>query len=259
MEILERVSGARMHTALHRTSTFDWSALSLGGLSGIVASVGRGCRAISSAVLGLISSRVLKTRLCSVGALSPSRIANYGVTGVLARSAGVGCDLRLLPAYGAYFGVALRSFTAKRGDNFDRFVLRIKEAFESLGLIAQIASPLIEFLFMGGAGLGALTQMTRPRALSLFSSMEGLIEHFQEASGLDRLASAITYSRVESPKGEMGVFLAADGSESPNRAKVRTPVSHNMHLLLSISAGLVFGDFVATFCSLDIVLGEIDR
>ena len=67
------------------------------------------------------------------------------------------------------------------------------------------------------------------------------------------------YRGVESPKGEVGVTLVADGSARPHRTKVRTPVAHNMHLIPVVSRGLLFADFVATFCSLDIVLGEIDR
>jgi NADH-quinone oxidoreductase subunit C/D len=67
------------------------------------------------------------------------------------------------------------------------------------------------------------------------------------------------YKSVESPKGEVGVTLVSSGTSKPVRLKLRTPVSHNMHLIPSISIGSIFADFVATFCSLDIVLGEIDR
>ena len=92
-----------------------------------------------------------------------------------------------------------------------------------------------------------------------FSSMEETIEHFKYYSEGFIVPSGISYQNVESPKGYMGVTLISDGSVYPYRCKVRTPVSHNMHLIPTISTGLMFADFVSTFCSLDIVLGEIDR
>lgn len=73
------------------------------------------------------------------------------------------------------------------------------------------------------------------------------------------MVPGFTYQSVESPKGEVGVTLISNGSSRPTRCKLRTPVSHNMHTIPTISIGTVFADFVATFCSLDIVLGEIDR
>ena len=73
------------------------------------------------------------------------------------------------------------------------------------------------------------------------------------------MAPGFAYGSVESPKGEVGVTLVGVGGGKPFRTKVRTPVSHNMHLIPLLSVGATFADFVATFCSLDIVMGEIDR
>lgn len=92
-----------------------------------------------------------------------------------------------------------------------------------------------------------------------FVSMEALISHFRQASEGWPLTSGFTYQAVESPKGEVGVTLISSGSSRPVRVKLRTPVSHNMNLIPSIAVGVTFADFVATFCSLDIVMGEIDR
>jgi NADH-quinone oxidoreductase subunit D len=89
--------------------------------------------------------------------------------------------------------------------------------------------------------------------------MEETIEHFKYYSEGFIVPSGISYQNVESPKGYIGVLLISDGSSIPYRCKIRTPVSHNMNLMPSICQGLMFADFVATFCSLDIVLGEIDR
>jgi len=89
--------------------------------------------------------------------------------------------------------------------------------------------------------------------------MEALISHFRTASEGCSLAAGLAYASVESPKGEVGVTLVSAGQIRPYRIKLRTPVSHNMHLIPVVSVGATFADFVATFCSLDIVMGEIDR
>jgi len=89
--------------------------------------------------------------------------------------------------------------------------------------------------------------------------MEGLISHFKEMSTGLVSTPGIVFQLVESPKGHLGLFLQSSQAPQPNRIKLRTPVSHNMHLLTSMSIDSLFGDFITTFCSFDIVLGEIDR
>jgi NADH-quinone oxidoreductase subunit D len=89
--------------------------------------------------------------------------------------------------------------------------------------------------------------------------MESLIEHFKMFSEGVSVPAGIAYQNVESPKGELGIFIVSNGSCKPYRVKLRTPVSHNMNIIPAACVGVTIADFVATFCSLDIVLGEIDR
>jgi len=89
--------------------------------------------------------------------------------------------------------------------------------------------------------------------------MEALISHFREASEGYTSVPGFTYSAVESPKGEVGVFLVSSGGSKPLRMRLRSPVAHNMNMLPSVAVDSLLGDFVMTFCSFDIVLGEIDR
>jgi NADH-quinone oxidoreductase subunit D len=158
----------------------------------------------------------------------------------------------------------------KRGDNLDRFLLRIKETFECFRVVSQVTAALHHYCagtdvsLAGGAGQQLSTSLNVQffnmlNIRSKFTGMEEVIQHFRYFSeGLVTNAKSF-YSSVEAPKGELGVMLFSGNSTKPYRLKVRTPVSHNMHLIPSVCAGLVFGDFVMTFCSLDIVLGEIDR
>lgn len=106
---------------------------------------------------------------------------------------------------------------------------------------------------------GALFSTEAAVGRGRFSGMEELISHFRESSEGLPTAPGLCFKEVESPKGVVGVFLVTDGSSKPVRVKLRSPVAHNLHLIPTFSVGTVFADFVATFCSLDVVLGEIDR
>ena len=89
--------------------------------------------------------------------------------------------------------------------------------------------------------------------------MEELISHFRISSEGFPAKAGLSYGEVESPKGVVGVLLVTNGSSRPVRMKLRSPVAHNLNLIPAISTGTLFADFVASFCSLDVVLGEIDR
>jgi NADH:ubiquinone oxidoreductase subunit D len=261
-ELFEGLSGARMHTGLHRPFDFDFTVLSRRFLLELSRLLGRCGRALAGAFLGLLNNRAFKTRLALVGQLSSSRLREYGITGVIARSAGLGVDLRRqgVGAYGAYSGLAVRTFLGRRGDNLDRFLGRVKEVAESFRLIAQLLQGLLGPVAGSSLppALASLTLRLDPRRGKL-ASMEALISHFKQASAGIDMAPGLAYRGVESPKGEVALFLVSTGAARPSRAKLRTPVSHNMHLIPSTSAGTMLADFVATFCAYDIVLGEIDR
>jgi NADH-quinone oxidoreductase subunit D len=315
MELFERVSGARMHTALYSPFYFDFSVLTPRFWLDCVSFLNRASRALAGAFLGLLHNRALKTRLGGVGQLSSSKLRAYGITGVIARSSGLAVDLRLHPLrpYSSYRALTFRTFVGRRGDNFDRFLLRIKEVIEAFRLVAQAVYTLRSALrgcqpvnalvfscgapdvstfpallsshreagfrafFRGALGArdlpvdrflapasplvdwGAAPSFSFAAAHGSFSGMEELIAHFRQASEGHLLLPGFAYAAVETPKGELGVALFADGSPRPYRMKVRTPVAHNLHLIPSLGGGVFFADFVASFCSLDVVFGEIDR
>lgn len=104
MELYERVSGARMHTALYKPYDFDWTVLNYSFFLDLSRFFMRCGRSVNGAVMGLLNSRILKSRLGSVGMLTQTKIWNYGISGIIARSAGVRKDLRLgtHSLYGAY-------------------------------------------------------------------------------------------------------------------------------------------------------------
>ena len=207
--------------------------------------------------------------------------------------------------------MSFRTFIGKRGDNYDRFLIRIKEVLESFRIISQALIFLnsnffsnkfselslrnLSFIFSVKLSLHIISNFIlfsnnvsdlvvldsefKDRSSlkfnnknflfsnfynffnvrGKFSSMEGVISHFKNYSENFIITPGISFQSIESPKGYLGVFLMSDGSNKPFRLKLRTPVAHNMNIIPSLCSGLMLADFVATFCSLDIVLGEIDR
>ena len=326
MEFFERVSGARMHTALYKPNWFDLSNLNELFFLDLSKFLLKCSRTINGAFLGLLNNRILKSRLSNIGSIQFNKINNYGITGIISRSSGLKDDLRLkkINNYGSYWYLSFRTFLGKKGDNYDRFLIRIKEILESFRIISQIINFLnikimkknlnkfnygFNYIFKIKYGLKIrfyrfnfkyrffnyyiknyyiyylyfylnLNKNINNKYSNFyfnfqnllfsnffndlgfknkFSSMEETISHFKYYSEGFNVPSGISYQNVETPKGYLGVMLISDGTSSPYRCKLRTPVSHNMHLIPTLCTGLMFADFVSTFCSLDIVLGEIDR
>lgn len=318
MELCEQASGARMHTALYRPFGFDTTVFTGVFVRELCQFLTRCGRSLAGAFLGLLNNRSFKSRLSYIGQVSLSKVHSYGITGLIARSCGGLYDLRLqsAPGYSLYRELSLRVFLGRRGDNLDRFLIRVKEVSESFRLLSQIiqsiqpaaqtslakAVPLaitltrlkVRFYLsvrsasradvrtsaylqaplhiaakkhalespaaLVSTAWAPLSLALEPRlAQGKFNSMESLISHFRAASEGWPTRAGFTYNAVESPKGEVGVSLISSGSTKPVRVKLRTPVSHNMHLIPTVAVGATFADFVATFCSLDIVMGEIDR
>jgi NADH-quinone oxidoreductase subunit D len=215
----------------------------------------KGSRVISGAFLGLLNNRAMRSRCSGVGSFSKKKILSYGVSGVIARASGLAVDSRLgllSPTYGSYGSISVSTFTGIKGDCYDRFVVRSKEMLESFLIISQLLPVLTSII-------GSSLRNANVNKRSKFVSMESVISHFKSSSSSLTINPAISVSSVEGPKGFIGVFLVDTGSVAPYRLHVRSPVAHNLHLLSTASNGYTFADFVATFCSLDVVLGEIDR
>jgi NADH-quinone oxidoreductase subunit D len=276
MALLELVSGARMHTGLYHPGGLDQSGVSAGFFRGVNLALTRGLRAVAGAFLGLLNNRSLRSRLVSMGQLSAVRARAYGIGGLGARSGGHAQDRRCArdEFYGAYGALAFRTFMGRRGDNLDRFLLRVKETGEAGRALTQLmrvaeAAPVVWGRTDRVAALAALARaLAEGRSVARgqletfghkFGGMEPLIQHFRWVTEGPHVGQGLAYQAAETPKGEVGVMAVGVQAPRLSRAKTRTPVSHNMHLIPVLSVGVLFADFVATFCSLDIVLGEIDR
>jgi len=193
-------------------------------------------------------------RLLGIGKLDAATALQHGVTGPMLRASGVNWDLRKARPYMGYdqydFNVPVRT----EGDTFARYIVRIDEMRESLKIVEQALNKL---------PLGPVRSDNRkfvpPPRSELGVSMEALIHHFKLWTEGFPAPNASVYSAVESPRGELGVFLEGDGSAKPRRVHWRTPSFDNLSVLPKIVKGHLVADLVAILASVDIVLGDIDR
>lgn len=251
MELFERVSGARMHTAMYRPFTVSTDYLYSSIIRDSIFLIRRSSRIISGAFLGLINNRAFRSRCSGVGVFSMTKLENYGITGVIGRASGVLIDSRLglgCKAYSIYPTVSFNTFVGKNGDCYDRFIVRSRELFESFNIIIQLLSKLSTY-----------RDTSYVKSRSKFCSMEGVITHFKAQSGFSEALGGVGLSVVESPKGLLSVMCVSNYTTTPYRIQLKSPVAANLHLLSTAANGYTFADFVSTFCSLDVVLGEIDR
>jgi NADH-quinone oxidoreductase subunit C/D len=187
-------------------------------------------RAVDEYEALLTENEIFRVRTCGVGLLSPQQVRDHGVTGPMARASGVDIDLRRDDPYSAYDRLEVRVPTAATGDTFDRYTVRIAEMRES----ARLAIAALE-----GMPEGAHISPETPRTI--------------------KPPRGSAYRSVESPRGELGVYLTSDGTSHPWRLKVRSPAFSNLHVAGPLLEGLRVGDVVAVLGSVDVVMGEIDR
>lgn len=274
MEFYERVSGARMHAAFYRPNDVDWTGLNYQFFLD-VALFGRDCfKTLTEIFTTMTTNRIWKSRLVNVGSISLNDVMSSSITGPLARSVGAKKDIRFLKSetYAHYWFLSIQGYLGKRGDSYDRFLIRMREMYESLSIVFQVLNNLTT--------LSAEKSVSHPNTSvnffsffdSLYSekfsklnhntkytSMESLINHFKHYSEGVRVPRGFVYKAVEAPKGEFGVSLISDGTSKPYRCKIRTPSFHHMQLVSRMAQGHYFADLVALIGTLDIVFGDVDR
>jgi NADH-quinone oxidoreductase subunit D len=167
----------------------------------------------------------------------------------------------------------MNGYLGKRGDSYDRFLIRIREMFESVNIIFQVISNLTTLSsapfskaqtsnstnFFSFFDFMYSQKFNKLNFNSKYSSMESLINHFKYYSEGLKVPKGFVYKAVEAPKGEFGVNLVSDGSSVPYRCKIRTPAYHHMQIMPRMVQGHFFADLVTVLGSLDIVFGDVDR
>ncbi len=253
MEFYERVSGARLHAAYIRPGGVHQD-LPAGIMDDILAWT-ESFPSVLDDVEGLFTdNRIWKQRNVDIGVVTPEQAFDWGFTGIMLRGSGVAWDLRKAQPYDVYEGMDFDIPVGKNGDCYDRYLLRLEEMRQSLRIIAQCVAEMPD-----GPVVVADNKIAPPRRAEMKQSMEALIHHFKLYTEGYRVPAGETYTAVEAPKGEFGVYLISDGTNKPYRCKIRAPGFAHLQGLDFMTKGHQLADLVACVATMDIVFGEVDR
>ena len=197
---------------------------------------------------------IWRERLQGVGVITPSEALALGATGPILRSTGVEWDLRRHDPYLRYDEVEFDLIVGSYGDAFDRYAIRLNEIRESMRIVRQILDLMPE-----GDYRIQDKKVTPPPRARIDESMEALIHHFKIFTEGFKVPEGEVYVAIESPRGEIGCYIASDGSPTPYRMHVRAPSFVNIQCLPHMMRGGLVADAVAVISSVDPVLGEVDR
>jgi NADH-quinone oxidoreductase subunit D len=202
----------------------------------------------------LTKNPLFMDRTLGIGKLSGEDALQYGATGPILRASGVNWDLRKNRPYMGYEQYDFEIPVRTEGDVYARYLVRVEEMRQALRIVEQA----LDKLPMGPVRSDNRKFVPPPRS-EIGVSMEALIHHFKLWTEGFPAPKASIYSAVESPRGELGVYLEGDGGPKPYRVHWRTPSFDNMQVMPIMVKGLLVADLVAVIGSVDIVLGDIDR
>jgi NADH dehydrogenase I D subunit len=253
MELYERVSGARMHANYVRPGGVSQD-LPLGTLESISQFSKQFASRVDEIEDMLSDNRIWKERLQGIGVVTPQKALTWGFSGVMCRGSGLLWDLRKTTPYEIYNELDFQVPYGKSGDCYDRYLVRVQEMRESLRIINQCINtmPIGEVRTID-------EKVSAPSRSEMKNSMEALIHHFKLVSENQNLPVGEVYMPVEAPKGEFGVFISSNGSNYPERVKLRAPGFYHLQGLRFMTPLHLLADVVTIIGTQDIVFGEVDR
>ena len=257
MIFYERASGARLHAAYFRPGGVhqdlppalldDIEIWAEKFLTGFMVDID----------LLLTENRIFKQRNADIGVVTEQDIQDWGFSGVMVRGSGLAWDLRRAQPYECYDEFDFQIPTGVNGDCYDRYLVRMEEMRQSTYIIQQAIAKLREP--EGQGDILARGKITPPGRTAMKTDMESLIHHFKLYTEGFHVPAGEVYCAVEAPKGEFGVYLVADGSNKPYRAKIRAPGYLHLQAMDYLAKGHQLADVAAIIGTMDIVFGEVDR
>jgi NADH-quinone oxidoreductase subunit D len=172
---------------------------------------------------------IFQNRMKGVGVLSKEDAISYGCTGPVARASGLHCDIRKIFPYEIYDKLEFDEVLETEGDSFARYLVRVREMHQSARIIEQLIDQVPEGDFQA------------------------------KTKAVLKLPKGEFYSRVETARGELGVYIVSEGGTTPYRIKFRSPGFSNLSALDHMARGGKIGDLMATMGTLDLVIPDIDR
>lgn len=204
-------------------------------------------------------NRIFIERTKGTGAISAERALNYSFTGPNLRAAGIDYDVRVHAPYSSYEDFDFIIPVGTTGDNYDRFMVRGEEVWQSLGIIRQAYEKVQSFK-------GAEAEVYHadapayylPAKADVYTKMEALIYHFKIVMGETEIPAGEVYHSIEGANGELGFYMISDGGRSPYRLHFRRPCFIYYQAYEEIVSGTMLSDAIITLSSLNLIAGEMD-
>jgi NADH-quinone oxidoreductase subunit D len=254
MNFYERASGARMHANYFRvggvhqdvplkllTDIGDWLDT-------------RFPKLFEDAISLVADNRIFKQRNVDIAICDKETAVKWGFSGPMIRGSGIPWDLRKAQPYDVYDRMEFDVPVGTRGDCYDRFMVRVEECRQSARIMKQCLAQMPE-----GPVLTTNAKVAPPRRGEMKQSMEALIHHFKLYTEGFHVPAGDVYVATESPKGEFGVYLVADGTNKPYRCKIRPTAFSHLQAMDMMAKGHMLADVTAILGAMDIVFGECDR
>lgn len=257
-EIYEEVCGSRLTTNIGRIGGFErnFSNTAFTKLEKFLDEYPKVLKEFENL---LQRNRIFMERTIGGGAISKERALQYGMTGPNLRAAGVDYDVRVHTPYSSYEDFQFNIPTGTTGDNYDRWLVRNAEMWESLEIIQQAYKKIQEFKGADAEVFHAdVPAYYLPEKKDVYTKMEALIYHFKIVMGETEIPKGEIYSSVEGANGELGFYLISDGGRTPYRLHFRRPCFIYYQAYEEIAKGSMLSDAVVTLSSLNLIAGEMD-
>src|SRR5688572_5628091 len=253
LQFYERVSGARMHANYFR----------VGGVhqdipEKVLADMGdwldHRLQLFEDGIALLADNRIFKQRNVDIGTVGKEDAIAWGFSGPMIRASGLPWDIRRSQPYEVYDRMEFDIPVGTNGDCYDRFMVRCEEVRQSAKIMRQCLNEMPE------GPIGSLDRKVfPPMRAEMKTSMEALIHHFKLYTEGYHVPAGEVYVATESPKGEFGVYLVADGTNRPYRCKIRPTGFSHLQAMDFMMKGHMLADTTAVLSAIDVVFGEVDR
>ena len=253
MRLVEVVTGARLTVTYAR----------IGGVkhdlpvdfADRIAEIFRNIRRILSDCEHLIArNRIFLDRMTDIGVISSELAMDYGLTGPILRSTGIGYDVRTVHPYLVYKEFDFEVPVGRKGDNYDRFICRIQEIEQSMRIVEQALKKIPV-----GPIIIDDPRFVLPPKDKVYNSIEGLMHHFKIIMEGIKVPPGEGYTAVEGGNGELGFYIVSDGGGKPYTIRVRPPCFIAMSAFHEMIRGYMIADIVPTFGMINMIGGECDR
>jgi NADH-quinone oxidoreductase subunit D len=253
MQIYEAVSGARMHANYFRAGGVHQD-IPPKVLNDIGDFLDNRTRLFEDAISLVADNRIFKQRNVDIAVVSKDDAIAWGFSGPMIRASGIPWDIRRSQPYEVYDQMEFDIPVGTKGDCYDRFMVRVEEVRQSWRIARQCLGQ------MPAGPIGSLDRKVFPPSRGeMKTSMEAMIHHFKLYTEGYHVPAGEVYVATESPKGEFGVYLVADGTNKPYRCKIRPTAFSHLQAMDFMMKGHMLADTTAVLSAIDIVFGECDR